>query len=388
MKYNGIVISDIHFGVIDPQQLKKELVEVFLYYLENMKKIDFIVITGDYFDHKLYVNDSNSNCALGFMDALISICKEHSCPLRIVYGTESHEVSQYNIFSIYENNPDIDFKVITTVTEEELLKDMHVLYIPEEFVYNKKDYYKDFFDNKDKYDYVFGHGVITEVMTNAVRHDKEKESTRKKVPYFTTMELNKICKGQVYFGHYHCNTNIDNKIFYVGSYTRFCHGEDEPKGFYHITYNVDKGKYEEKFIENYMAKKYVTYTYGYTSDILNDEENMIKELDKLDKLNELNQNDYVKYVFNIPENHPNPEFVINVLNERYKHNDTVKVKITNGYVEKKKKINKEKLNDAMSEYPMIFDKSAKLEDKIVYFIKKKYDKDISVENTKKYLYEK
>ena len=37
---------------------------------------------------------------------------------------------------------------------------------------------------------------------------------------------------------------------------------------------------------------------------------------------------------------------------------------------------------------MIFDKSAKLEDKIVYFIKKKYDKDISVENTKKYLYEK
>ena len=30
----------------------------------------------------------------------------------------------------------------------------------------------------------------------------------------------------------------------------------------------------------------------------------------------------------------------------------------------------------------------KLEDKIVYFIKKKYDKDISVENTKKYLYEK
>lgn len=388
MKYNGIVISDIHFGVIDPYQLKKELLEVFLYYLEGMKKIDFIVITGDYFDHKLYVNDSNSNCALGFMDALINICKKHECPLRIVYGTESHEVSQYNIFSIYENNPEVDFKVITTVTEEELLKDMNVLYLPEEFIYNKKEYYKEYFENEDKYDYIFGHGVITEVMTNAVRHDKEKENTRKKVPYFTTMELNKMCKGQVYFGHYHVNTNIQDKIFYVGSYTRFCHGEDEPKGFYHITYNVDKGKYEEKFIENYMAKKYVTYTYGYTSDILNDEENMIKELDKLDKLNELNQNDYVKYVFNIPENHPNPEFVINVLNERYKHNDTVKIKITNGYVEKKKKINKEKLNDALSEYPMIFDKSAKLEDKIVYFIKKKYDKDISVENTKKYLYEK
>lgn len=386
MKYDGVIISDIHFGVIDSIQLKKELTEVFLYYLENMEKIDFIVITGDYFDHKLYVNDTTSNYALSFMNKLIEISKVYNCPIRIVYGTESHEVNQYNIFSIYENNPEIDFKIIRTVSEEELLKGMKVLYLPEEFIYNKKEYYKDFFNKKDEYDYVFGHGVIQEVMTNAVRNSKEKDSNRKKVPYFTTMELDKICKGQVYFGHYHVNTNIQDKIFYVGSYTRFCHGEEEPKGFYHITCDIDKKKYKQKFIENYLAKKYITYTYGYTNSILNNQDDMIKELDKLDKLNELNENDYVRYIFNIPENHPNPEFVTNVLNERYKYNENVKLKITNGYVEKKKKINKEKLHDALSEYPMIFDKSFSLEDKVVYFIKKKMDKDISVENAKKHLY--
>ena len=386
MKYNGIIISDIHFGVIDSIELKKELTEVFLYYLENMKKIDFIVITGDYFDHKLYVNDTTSNYALAFMNKLIEISKVHTCPIRIVYGTESHEVNQYNIFSMYENNPEIDFKIIRTVTEEELLKGMKVLYLPEEFIYDKKEYYKEFFNKKDEYNYIFGHGVIQEVMTDAVRNSKGKESNRKKVPYFTTIELDKMCKGQVYFGHYHVNTNIQDKIFYVGSYTRFCHGEEEPKGFYHVTYDLDKGKYKQKFIENYLAKKYVTYTYGYTDTIVNNQDDMIKELDKLDKLNELNENDYVKYVFNIPENHPNPEFVINILNERYKYNEHVKVKVANGYVEKKKKVNKEKLHDALTDYPMIFDKSASLEDKVVYFIKKKMNKDISVENARKHLY--
>ena len=36
---------------------------------------------------------------------------------------------------------------------------------------------------------------------------------------------------------------------------------------------------------------------------------------------------------------------------------------------------------------MIFDKSYPLEDKLVYFIKKKWDRDIDTEKVKKYLYD-
>jgi DNA repair exonuclease SbcCD nuclease subunit len=195
-----------------------------------------------------------------------------------------------------------------------------------------------------------------------------------------------MCKGQVYFGHYHINTNIGDKIFYVGSYTRWQHGEEEPKGFYHISCNIEKEKYTQKFIENTLAPKYTEFIYGYSDSVMNSEEDLLKELERVDRLIEAKNSDYVKFTFNIPENHKNPEFIINLLNERYKFNDSVKVKVVNGYVEKKKKINKEKLNNVMSEYPMIFDKNATLENKIIYFIKKRMNKDISEENVKFYLY--
>lgn len=387
MKYNGIIISDIHFGAVNSEQIKHELNNIFLDYLNGMKKIDFIVITGDYFDHKLYVNDKTSELALSFMDKLVEISRDNGCPIRIIYGTESHEVNQYNLFSIYENDKHIDFKVIYTVQEEELLQNMNVLYLPEEFVFDKKEYYDKYFKNENTYDYIFGHGIIQEVMTEACRNmKKSKEKTRKKVPVFTTVELDKICGGQVFFGHYHINTNISDKIFYVGSFSRWKHGESEDKGFYHVTYDTNKKTYDQKFIENCLAKKYKTYTYSYDNKIINSETELVNGLKKLDKIVKNDDCDYAKFVFNIPENHPNPEFVINILNERYKYNDNIKIQITNGYVEKKRKINKEKLNNLMIEYPIIFDKNAKLEDKLVYFIKKRWDKDISIDSTKKYLY--
>ena len=261
MKYNGIIISDIHFGATDPDILKRELIEVFLYYLENMKKIDFIIINGDYFDHKIYLNEKASDYSIAFMDKLVNISKKHKCPIRLVYGTESHEVNQYTIFSMYKEDKNLDFKVIYTVNEEELLPDLNVLYLPEEHIYSKPEYYKDYFNNKNKYDYVFGHGVIQEVMTHISRNTSKKESDRKKVPVFSSSELMDICKGQVYFGHYHINTNINDKIFYVGSFSRWVHGEMKEKGFYHITCDTDKEKYTQKFIENYLERKYITYTY-------------------------------------------------------------------------------------------------------------------------------
>lgn len=387
MKYNGVVISDIHFGAIDSQQLKDELSKIFLNYLYDMKKIDFIVITGDYFDHKLYLNDITSNYAFSFMNNIVKIAKQHKCPIRIIYGTESHEVNQYKIFSTFENDNDLDFKVVYTVQEEELCKDLWVLYLPEEFMYSKKEYYKKFFENKEKYNYIFGHGIIQEVMTNS-SIDKKKDNVRKKVPIFTTSELLNICKGQIYFGHYHINTNISDKVFYVGSFTRWQYGEEKPKGFYHTIYDVNKDIYNQTFIENNLSKKYITYIYKISNSEFNLENELIDELNKRDKLTEAINGDYVRYIFNISEDYSKPEFIINILNERYKFNNSVKVKIVNGYVEKKKKVNKERLNEVLSSYPMIFDKSVSLEDKIVYYIKKKQNRDISIDNVKKYLYTK
>lgn len=386
MKYDGVIISDIHFGATNPDELKLELKEGFIKYIDSLKKLDYIIIDGDYFDHKIYLNERTSDYAMSFMETLVNIAKEKNSKIRIIYGTESHEVSQYNIFSIYLDDKSIDFKIIYTVESEELFPDFYVLYIPEEYIYSKKKHYGEFFSHK--YNYVFGHGTIQEVMTHASRETKkDDESEKRKVPIFTTSELINICDGQVYFGHYHIMTNIADKVFYVGSYSRWIFGEDEPKGFYHVTYDSDKNKYSQKFIENSLAKKFITYTYGYDSHVMDNETTLLEELTKRDKLTEGLNGDHVRYIFNIPENHPNPEFIMNILNERYRYEDNIKVQVTNGYVEKKKRINKKELNDVMDKYPMIFDKSEKLENKIIYFIKKKMDRDIPLEVVQKILYE-
>lgn len=387
MKYHGIVVSDIHFGAFEPEILQNELHEIFIKYLDSMKKIDFIVIDGDYFDHKIYLNEKISKYAMQFMDELVNIAKTNFCPIRIVYGTESHEANQYSIFSIYDND-NVDFKVIYTAEEEELLPGLKVLYIPEEYVYSKKEYYGKFLSKHREYDYIFGHGVIQEVMTEASRSTKEKPSSdRKKVPVFTTSELIEMCKGQIYFGHYHINTNIMDKVFYVGSYSRWMHGEETPKGFYHLTCNPENENYSQEFIENSLARRFITYVYGYDSKVMENEDALLEELNRRDKAIENADGDHVRFVFNIPEDHPNPEFIMNVLNERYKFNDYVKVNVTNGYVEKKKSANKKSLHDALNEFPMIFDKSVTIENKIIYYIKKKFDRDLELSQVKKYLYE-
>ena len=388
MKYVGIVISDIHFGAPDNIGLKKELTDIFLYHITNLKKLDFLIIDGDYFDHKIYLNDESSNYAISFMDKLVNICKSFKCPIRCVYGTESHEVNQYSIFSIYESDSDIDFKVIYKVEEEELLKDLNVLYLPEEQILDKDEYYKDYFSSNKKYDYVFGHGVIQEIMTDVVRHSKiTKEKKYKKVPYFSSKELSNICKGQVFFGHYHIKSSFLNKVFYVGSFSRWKHGEEIEKGFYELSCDTDKFKYKYTFIENTLAPKYVQFTYGYNDKVMNSDSDLIEELEKRDKLIEAKGIDYVMYIFNIPENHKNPESIIEILNDRYKFNKTTKIKIVNGYIEKKKDINKERLSESVEKYPVIFNKDAKMEEKIVFFIKVNNEKDINIDTVKKHLYE-
>lgn len=386
MERIGLLLADIHIKAQDYQQTYKEY-KFLENYLEN-KKYDYCIILGDFFDRKIYSYEDYIELAYMYMALLIKHCEK----VRVVYGTKSHENDQYEIFNFLEDHimykliPDcqkIDFKVIKTVQSEELFPDLNVLYLPEEYILDKREYYKDYFDKK--YDYVFGHGVIQEVMSNAVRHiDKkiDKIKVRKKPAIFTTSELKEICKGQVYFGHYHIHTNISDKVFYVGSFCRFCHGEEEPKGFYEIT--KDK-KYSNNFIENTEAKKYVTIKYGYKDRIFSDEEKLLETIKSIPKKKELAGIDELRVIFNIPENYEKSEFLINLLNERFKFMEDIKIEVVNGYVELKKQANKEQIKEVFDKYDIIFDKNESDENKIAFFIKEKNGKDIPGVTIKKYL---
>ena len=383
MKYTGYVISDIHIGSKNIENLYEEYKKIFI---ENLKKdnVDFVIICGDYFDHKLFLNEKDSAYAYAMMVDIIE-ATDKDTKIRLVYGTESHECNQYEIISKLSTIYNRDIKVIKYATDEFLYQDLHILYLPEEHLHNKDDYYSKYFENDKTYDYIFGHGVIREAMKEAATQIETQSKKRKTVPVFSTAELRRICKGETYFGHYHVNCDMDD-VFYVGSFSRWQFGEEEAKGFYKITCDTTKNKYKHEFIENTMAPVYKTISFGYENKVFESHDDMEKSLNRIDDIFKDNILDHVRFVFNIPSNYEDPEFLILYLKERYKFNNNVKLEITNGYIDMKRKQQKEEVKKENDKYSFIFDRSMSLEDKTSYFIKIEYNRDIPSDIISDYLY--
>lgn len=383
MKYKGYVISDIHIGSKNIENLYEEYKKIFI---ENLKKdnVDFVIICGDYFDHKLFLNEKDSAYAYAMMVDIIEATNKDT-KIRLIYGTESHECNQYEIISKLSTIYNRDIKVIKYVTDEFLYQDLHILYLPEEHLHNKDEYYSKYFENDKTYDYIFGHGVIREAMKEAATQIETQSKKRKTVPVFSTAELRRICKGETYFGHYHVNCDMDD-VFYVGSFSRWQFGEEEAKGFYKITCDTTKNKYKHEFIENTMAPVYKTISFGYENKVFESHDDMEKSLNRIDDIFKDNILDHVRFVFNIPSDYEDPEFLMLYLKERYKFNNNVKLEITNGYIDMKRKQQKEEVKKENDKYSFIFDRSMSLEDKTSYFIKIEYNRDISSDIISDYLY--
>lgn len=387
MKYNGLVISDIHVGASDLHKLNEELNELFIDKINTMKDLDFVIVCGDFFDHKFYLNSNEATMAYLILRNIIYACKNRNIKLRFVYGTESHECNQYDIMNLLQLYDGV--RVIKTVEEEELLPDLNILYLPEEYIVNKNSYYKDYFSNVKKYDYIFGHGVIREVMKEfalKIKDDDDDKNKRKKAPVFASSELLSICKGQIYFGHYHMNEEYENKIFSISSFSRWRFGEEKRKGFYHITCNTDKHKYNQEFIENTLADEYKTVRFGYDNDIFKSEDRLKEKIDEVENIINRNPYKHMKVVFNIPKDNDNPEAIINYISERLKYKDNfIKSEFTNGYIEERNKIKKENYDKESKEYSFIFE-DIPIEDKVHLFIKSKYEKDIPANIISDYLF--
>jgi hypothetical protein len=252
------------------------------------------------------------------------------------------------------------------------------LYLPEEHLTDKNTYCKDFFEGVNKYDYVFGHGVIREVMKEAAITLDNKEtpnSTRKRVPVFNSAELSRICKGLVFFGHYHQMDNIDDKIFSVGSFSRWIHGEDTPKGYFITKCNTKKETYEYEFVENTLADNYITITFGYDHEIFKSDDDMISSLERVEEMISNDYFDHVRFVFNIPSDMERPEAFINTVKERFKDKENLKVAMTHGYIEEKKKSMKEQIKTENDKYSFI-NEDIPIEEKVQEFIMVEYNKNI------------
>lgn len=379
MKYNGIIIADQHFGASDSKRLLREHNDVLFDLMDHMDKLDYMIILGDFFDHKMYLNDTDAWSAYECMKKIVFYVKKFNAKLRIVYGTASHENNQYHIFDSLFDDESLDISVVSTVSEEELFSNFKVLYIPEEYIHNKKEYYSEFFTKKKEYNYVFGHGIIQEVMTNACRN-RTTSSNRVKVPTFTTAELSDICKGEVYFGHYHIHSVIASNIHYVGSFSRWKFGEEEDKGFYLVSYDDLEDIYTNHFIRNTFAARYNELIYDEDSDIYSNDDLVLKTLSQIDESIQNGQRDKVKIKFILPKFYNAREFFIDFIKGRYDNNPNIKFEIS----EVKNNITrdevKKKIKEMDEKFNIIFDKSISLEEKIKYYIETFFGEKISTQD--------
>jgi DNA repair exonuclease SbcCD nuclease subunit len=373
-KYTIAIIADIHFGAMDSKRLMFELYDQFLSKLEDLPALHAIVIAGDFYDHKLSMNSPHAKASIYFIEKLMLLAKEKSSSIRIIKGTESHDNKQLELLTnIFNMSDEVDARVISTVESEVLFPNCEVLYLPEEYI-DDPHYYDPYFIRS--YDMVFGHGMFTEV---SFGKRQDGEINHPKAPIFNSTEIGSLCEGPVFFGHIHTRQVLKGKVYYVGSFSRWCFGEDADKGFYICNYSRDG--YDVEFVKNKMTLRYDTIVVDFNDSLIDESMETIFGFIDLESL------DHLRLIINIPPEFENPLMFTNMVNDYFSKVDNVKVIVNNSDRLHQKKVMEEKLDILMGKYGFVFDKTISYEEKIYRLIKEKYKKNIPIEKIHYYLYE-
>ena len=363
-------IADIHFGAVKSDVLYTELTERFLKVIDG-KKIDMIVFGGDLFHNIITMNYSTSHIVLLFMRNVFDVCEKNGIKyVRIIQGTMSHDNNQLHNFHIFEKETSVDFKIILSVQEETLPEGIRILYIPEEYMKDPNEYYREYLDGKSKkYDFIFGHGMVDEVAF--VAKNQESENTMSKAPIFKSKQLINACRGPIYFGHIHTRTTVRNHLHYPGSFTRWRHGEEAEKGFFLSVYSTTEHKYFHEFVVNDLAPTYITVEIIPGQEYVEDPDKIVQRIREVSA-------DNIRVVFHIPDD-IDCTYAIQYLTETYRNNSKIKF-VTKNTKDLAKEIREEEIyKQIFDKYSFVFDKSLTKSQVIQKFIKVKKGRDIPIE---------
>lgn len=364
-------ISDIHFGAFDSDDLIDELKYYFLRQLKKMPKLDVIFIQGDLYHYELSLNSRAALNSFKFINKLQEIAYEKNAKIRIIKGTKSHD---YNQLANIKFNKRIDLKIIDTVKVEEIFEGYKVLYLPEEYVNDQEEYYGEYLNPINKYDVIIGHGMVEEVSFKKFSSEVQLKSA----PIFKSKDLINACKGFISFGHIHTSYIIKDKIYYTGSFSRWCHGEEEPKGFYFSLYSTKNNNYKIIPVENKMAYKFITK--HITKIIMNRKvEDVIdiiesyqikKNIKKLRlKIKEVNNKDFM--------------LKLELLKKYFRNNKNIDLDITSLIIDDED----ENIEEFLDRYDYLFDKKMTTEETISTFINNEFDYELSVERIDELLHD-
>lgn len=258
MKILGIAnIGDVHFYDSVANRLYKELKTNFLDILDvNRRNLHLVNIVGDLFHTKLQLGGIGAQYAARFVHEIVEILEGK--PLRIIIGTRTHDYTQPKFFSFLTNKNVLIYDKPTVEQFNffpEQSRPFSALYIPEEYPESWRDYYAAYlFDNEYMYDAIFLHGMM-DFCSHSSQIIESEDNIQSSVvfPVSCLQENAKV----VIAGHVH-TAHVEGNFFYTGSFSRMAHGEEEPKGWRWLEYNLETTQYEVEFVENTDAPLYVT----------------------------------------------------------------------------------------------------------------------------------
>ena len=282
----GVHSGDIHIGVraITADEMKYQLYEQFIKPISKMMFIDFITLNGDISDCPLSFNSKMAEVYLWLFDSIVNIAKQKNAAVIVIEGTKSHDCDHLNNVKFYENDKDLEIYFVHEPTELEV-KGMKIYCLPDIYIKSDKEE-KEIYKYPDKYfDYILGHGSVTE--TQFVKQETE-HSISKNIVY-DSKELLRMSKGPILFGHIHQNLRYRGRIYYINSFTRFAHAEEEPKGFMVTAYDRETSKYIAERVENKLAFKFNTFFMKHNEFENTDIEDIVKKIDKFIEKNNVDR---------------------------------------------------------------------------------------------------
>lgn len=248
--------SDVHCGhnITKTEHILKGLRNAFPDTTET-SKLNVIFIAGDFFDRQLSLPDKDVFLIRLWIAQFLRMCKRHDIIVRVLEGTPSHDWKQSNLF-VHENELaeiHADVKHVTSLSIEYIERyDINVLYIPDEWRATceetwcevKELLYK---ENLSMVDYTVMHGAF---------HHQMPPNLHNRLQLHSAENYLSITKHYIFVGHIHLQS-VYERILSAGSFDRVGHGEEKPKGHFRVVVRKD-GNDEVTFIENKLAKKYIT----------------------------------------------------------------------------------------------------------------------------------
>lgn len=340
-------ISDIHFGIIDPKTEYDILQDQFINKIRGMP-LDCISIDGDFFDRLFPSNTDAILYANLFFSELVKICKENrhnniNTVLVVIAGTKNHDADQMKLFYPYLDDKELDLRIVEKI-QFEWINGCRVLCIPELYNVSKESYIEVLWKS-GSYDMVFMHGSIE----GGIYDNKMGQAK-----VFQPNDFG-FCLGPVIAGHVHTGPSLHGFCYYNGSPIRWNFGEEEPKGFQIVLYDMDSRYY---YIHKEIITSFKYDTLSIDDILLSDPQSIIKYI------NDKREKEAIDHIRLKCTSTVDNQDTINILKEYYRLDKGVKFQIN----KKSSNVINETQSSLYNQYDYLFNRSMSPYDILAKFI--------------------